>query len=522
MSAVVGSNRCRPLQDWPAGDQQAWEAALRPASGDGAPGGHTGGGASHWSAGTRRAVATSYGRWLTWLDEQGQLEPLVPAASRVTPERVERYLADLGTTIGVFTVIARVEQLGHAMRAMAPASNWHWLQSLASRLRAEAEAARAKAAGPALPKPHPSTPLPDRLARAAQRLPAWPAQDRAAWAAALVPGSVLEPGGIASRWAPVTCDLVADGYGHWLAWLAREGRLNRRASPATRASMNAVSDYLDALKATVAPYTVAARIEQLGNALRAMAPDQDWRWLQRAAGRLRLSAVSVRNKPARLQSPERLVALGMALMREADATQGEAPPVRAMAYRDGLMIAFLAHRPVRRRNLASMRLGQHLVQYGQEWWVLFTAEETKTGQRLVFPVPPRLLPHLHRYLGHHRPALAACGAQGASGPTDGVWVSLRGTQMGAAAVAHQVTDRTRTAFGLSLSPHLFRDCAATGIATSAPEEVHLIRSILGHATAATSGRYYNLANSLTASRRYGVIIEELRAGKKSSVQPEDD
>ena len=59
------SNRCMPLAEWPAPDQAAWVAAVQPEEGPGQTNI-----AAHWAAGTRRAVASGYGRWLTWLAEQ--------------------------------------------------------------------------------------------------------------------------------------------------------------------------------------------------------------------------------------------------------------------------------------------------------------------------------------------------------------------------------------------------------------------------------------------------------------------
>ena len=77
--------------------------------------------------------------------------------------------------------------------------------------------------------------------------------------------------------------------------------------------------------------------------MRAIAPDEDWRWIRQASDRLRSRAVSVPNKRARLQSPEQLVALGRRLMESASAAPELLPIEQAKLYRDGLIIAFLAY-----------------------------------------------------------------------------------------------------------------------------------------------------------------------------------
>ncbi len=303
-SPGIPPTRCLKLPAWPVADQVAWAASLQQ------------GVTAHWSQATRRMVSTGYGRWLTWLDEQHLLDDATPAADRVTLERLSRYVAALRQGVAEFTVAARIEQLGNALRALAPERHWHWLQHAADQTRAAARAERNRTASAALAGPARAVELAATAAAASVcptsclPLAAWPAADQVAWAAALLPGDVLDPGGVAAGWAVATRALVVNGYGRWLTWLAGQGALAMTQPPADRISRERLRAYAAELRATVAPFTVATRIEQLGNAMRALAPAQDWRWIQRAADRIRAAAVPVRDKRARLQSPERLAALG--------------------------------------------------------------------------------------------------------------------------------------------------------------------------------------------------------------------
>jgi hypothetical protein len=61
-------------------------------------------------------------------------------------------------------------------------------------------------------------------------------------------------------------------------------------------------------------------------------------------------------------------------------------------YRDGLMIALLAARPLRRRNLAMITIGRQLIRVGDAWDLIFAAEETKTGQPIEAILPDRRRP----------------------------------------------------------------------------------------------------------------------------------
>jgi integrase/recombinase XerD len=335
----------------------------------------------------------------------------------------------------------------------------------------------------------------------------WPVADQTAWATALVAGDPFEPGGLAAGWAPATRWVVANGYGLWLTWLAEHGWLEPQQPPVARITKERVAAYVAALQPGRSPFSVQSRVQQLGNALRAMAPADDWRWILRAAGRLRSRAVSVRNKRARLQSPARLAELGEQLMAQAEGNTTAA----AMAYRDGLIIALLAYRPIRARNLTSITCGEHLVSRDGVWRLIFPAAETKAKQPIEFDFPADLVPYLERYLAHWRPILLTRGGRQAAAITSALWVSTNGTHMVYASIGHQVRRRTRESFGVALSPHFFRDCAATAIAIVDPKNVRITTAILGHATLATSERHYNQATGLVAGRRHQDTIAALRA-----------
>ncbi|MGO8869097.1 MAG: hypothetical protein ACLQME_21620 [Alphaproteobacteria bacterium] len=335
----------------------------------------------------------------------------------------------------------------------------------------------------------------------------WPAPDQAAWATAHVAGNPFEPGGLAVRWALATRWMVANGYGLWLTWLKGRGWLDLQQLPGARITKERVAAYVADLQPGRSPFTVQARVQQLGDALRAMSPKDDWGWILRAAGRLRSCAVSVRNKRSRLRTPAQLAELGDGLMAQAKGPTTAA----ARDYRDGLIIKLLAHRPIRARNLTAITCGGQLVSRGGAWWLSFGTAETKATQPLEFPLPANLAPQLERYLAHWRPLLLTRAGRQAAATTSALWVSSIGTPMIYASIAYQVRRHTRAAFGAAINPHLFRDCAATSIAIVDPEHVHIIMDILGHSTLTTSERHYNQARGLEAGRRYQGTIKALRA-----------
>jgi len=345
----------------------------------------------------------------------------------------------------------------------------------------------------------------------------WPVSDHDIWDAAMVGGDVLEPGGEGADWTPHSRRKIAKGYGRWLTWLDAQRLLDPDLGPATRISPERVLRYVADLRLVNAPYTVLARVQELYQAIGAMAPEQDWAWLRRIENQVRHTAVSVRNKRSRVIPVEALAAFGIELMTHADDPENDRPLKRARQFRDGLMIALLAARPLRRRNFTGIEIGRNIVRRADAYYLQFDSAETKTGEPVYAPIPQVLVPYLERYLSEYRPQLLRRDGRwkrkttSAGHPDTALWISAHGSAMTEMAVYDTIRRLTAARFGHSINPHLFRDSAATSIAIEDPEHVHIVRSILGHSTLQSGERHYIHAQMLTASHRYQQHILKLRA-----------
>ena len=180
------------------------------------------------------------------------------------------------------------------------------------------------------------------------------------------------------------------------------------------------------------------------------------------------------------------------------------------------LIALLTARPFRRRNFTVIEIGRHLVQHAGAYWLQFEGAETKTGAPIEAPFPTHLIRHLEHYLKHFRPFLLQATQHWQRRPLQQpgarLWVTSWGSAMSQGALYNRITRRTKARFGRALSPHLFRDSAATTVATEDPAHVQITLNILGHSTLETSERHYNHARSLEATRRYQQRILALRRG----------
>ena len=338
----------------------------------------------------------------------------------------------------------------------------------------------------------------------------WPERDRAAWNAALRPGDVLDPGGIAARWSAASRRKTALGYGHFLSWLESVGRLDRTTEPGARVTRAEVSAYLVELKRTVRGHTVQCRIQELGDAMRALAPDRDWGWILRAAGRLQADTIPAVDKAARLRPVQEIVAEAFRLMDEAEGADTGTALDRAVLFRDALMIAFLGFHPMRLRNFAALRVGRHLIEQDDGFLVCLGAHETKGRQAYEAPLAEALSGAMRRYLTHHRLVLLTGDGRRSASPLDALWVSLYGTALNKVTIDARIRKRTGGAGRQPLSPHLFRSCAATSLAVHASGSVDIIPALLGHGSPRVGERYYNLARSLAAVRGYQDVLGELR------------
>jgi integrase len=336
--------------------------------------------------------------------------------------------------------------------------------------------------------------------RACLPISQWPEADRRPWLAACAPGDILDDDiGARSGHAVISNRKAAKGYGRWLTYLRISAPETLAMAPADRITRERARAYVENLiEIGNSTQTILARLQELGEVAKVMAPDRNWSFINEIASKIR-----ARHRPARdksnLRPSNELVDLGFELMKSAGSFSGfEA----AIAYRDGLVIAFLALVPLRRRNLARLVLDRTLIRQGSEWLIAFGEDDTKTHAAFEIGLPDVLREPLENYLQNYRPILAAREGRWVRPVEGAVWVSKDGSPMRQIALYDRVRARTKEAFGVALNPHLFRDAAATTIAIADPEHVRLAAPLLGHRTFTTTEKYYQQATGYEAHRAF--------------------
>ena len=346
--------------------------------------------------------------------------------------------------------------------------------------------------------------------RACLPIEKWPDIDRRLWVTACAVGDILdEEVGARSGHSEISNRKAAKGYGRWLTFLAASAPQTLALSPAERITGGQVRAFVDHLFAlSNATQTVLARLQELVEVARVMGPDRAWSFINDIASKVR-----ARNRPARdksnLRLSNELVDLGFALMTQAEALSGLAA---AIPYRDGLIIAFLALVPLRRRNLAALVLDHTLARHGRQWAIAFAENATKTHAAFEVALPEVLQAPLETYLRIHRPVLAARTGRWSRAFGGALWISKDGSPMTEIALYDRIQARTKAAFGQSVSPHLFRDAAATTMAIADPEHVRLAAPLLGHSTFGTTERYYRQSRAQESHRAFIEVLTEIMEG----------
>lgn len=132
------TRRSMQFHDWPSADRIAWLQAVTPGSL------LDGGLACDWRQATIQTQLWAYGRFLTFLDVTGRLDPASEPFSRITRDVVIEYVEGLSRDCASTTVHQYLSGMARVLHVMAPEVDLEWLKRLVARLEARATPTRNK------------------------------------------------------------------------------------------------------------------------------------------------------------------------------------------------------------------------------------------------------------------------------------------------------------------------------------------------------------------------------------------
>ena len=328
----------------------------------------------------------------------------------------------------------------------------------------------------------------------------WPTADREAWERACLTGQRLKPGGPAAHMKPSTRASLVRAYGYLLDFCRRNGLLDQNAEAGAHVTPEIIDAFVRELHDRVGSVTRASYIGKIRRIATILAPRRDLAWLAEIEADLRYEA-RPRPKYHRIVSSDRLLTLGLELIRRGETNNHLTDLARARLVRDGLMIALLALCPIRLRNFAELGIGRQIRRIGETWWIILEAAETKSGRPDERPVPEMLTAHIDHWLERWRPLFL--------NPGDAFWPSTKGGSLAYTYVEKIITETTLRELGVAVSPHLFRDCAVYTVAIAAGDRMGIASALLQHIDERTTEKHYNKGASLDAVRRYQKILDQL-------------
>lgn len=332
-----------------------------------------------------------------------------------------------------------------------------------------------------------------RLVAALRYLERWPQKDRELWMPWITPKiRVHERGEKFTKWKPQTVKDYTIAYTKGLDWLRRSPLLALEVSPESRWTAELLTFLVrdlesgDGFSQAYSDTSIEIILVGIERVLSRIAPAYDRSYLKELAKRYRTTAdPTAKLERLAIVSTQKLLECGEQLMARARADITRS--VRsAVLYRTGLQIALLALRPLRSADFAALMIGTGIVQLGETFFL--KGKSNKSDKSFNVCVPDRLSQPLKEYLSDWRPRINRGRYEGPA-----LWVSStgKGGAQSMQSIYKQITRNTRDCdiIGVSIYPHLFRDCLATSIAEADPENWDAAHQLLGN-TDQTAQKHY--------------------------------
>lgn len=217
---------------------------------------------------------------------------------------------------------------------------------------------------------------------------------------------------------------------------------------------------------------------------------------------------------ARLRDPKtrsRLLNLPRTLVDEA-ARWPKGSPRAAVQMQLAVAIEILLKAPMRSINLIGLRLDKHILRPrgpGGVIHIRFDATETKAKRAQEFELAGESRALFDRYLAAFRPVLAEIDCPFVFPGAD------RRSAKAQSTLAKQIVEAIARNVGMHMTVHQFRHFWAALLLERDPANVHVVKTLLGHASATTVLRYYARLDAVQAGRVHDRILEEIRAETKA-------
>ena len=320
------------------------------------------------------------------------------------------------------------------------------------------------------------------------------------------PAGPLDPPKHATDWADDTRFNRSQAWGQYLSFLDTRGWLDPGQSPGDRLTLERLTAFIRTIRGHLNANSVHQTVVNVFYAIRAMAPERDWRWVRHHPERPRPAEVNASRKPIAPFDP---IVLVQRALDACDAVDRMPASMDASArYRDAVLVLVAVTTALRRRNLAQLRIGTEVVLAATHVRIFIPPEDTKTHQAVDLLVAPFVEPYLRRYIAVHRPRLL----RGAEIPE--LWVNRKGRALAWDALYRTFGEAGQRLLGHRINPHLCRHSQATSILKADPRAVRTASAALGHRGTRVLQERYDRSGTKGAQDHWGNVLRKLRRGTR--------
>lgn len=158
---------------------------------------------------------------------------------------------------------------------------------------------------------------------------------------------------------------------------------------------------------------------------------------------------------------------------------------------------------LRTRNLASLKIGKHLLERGGKLYIHVPAEEVKNQVQLDFELSEHCAKTLRFYISKVRPLLC-------DGDNQHLWPSKNGKALSTNHVGSMLGDFMEDEVGVRVTAHRFRHVVGYLYLLDFPGGYEIVRLLLGHKSIETTTKFYASLEAKEGHKRYDAFIERRR------------
>jgi site-specific recombinase XerD len=255
------------------------------------------------------------------------------------------------------------------------------------------------------------------------------------------------------------------------------------------------------MRVTLSAHSLRNSLHNLYLIFQAMAPGHDFKWIKQHPDYPREREVMASKKSVR--SPDPFAVLNCAFQQAARADSSKLNFRNALKYRNAVMMMVLMTSAIRLKNLAELRVGEHLIFYPDHIRMVF--EHSVKNREIIDTVLTKQIESFMRtYFDKHRPFLLRQGDDHGA-----VWVNLDGHPLKYSTIG-QLILKTTDEWGHPMTPHGARYALATTIMHNDPRRIAVASAALAHRGVSSVNRVYDQSGGAGAQACWQKILTDRR------------